>query len=77
MSGVFAGEFFGGARRIAQEILSQRITKNCKEMIKPAVGEEAEVEELVPAQWISDNEERGDEEWNEKWDDEENTRGKW
>lgn len=33
---------------IAQEILSQRITKNCKEMIKPARGEEAEVEELVP-----------------------------
>lgn len=55
---------------IAQEILSQRINNNCKEMLKPVFGEEAEVEYEVPTVPVSDDEGYGD-----AWDEE--TRGKW
>jgi len=66
--------------RIAQEILSGRITKNCRETLKVALDEDPDmdaVEKVPEAEWVSEAEgEQWDEEW--EWDDAEgNSSQKW
>ena len=65
---------------IAQEILGQRILHNCKEVMKPSLGLEAEILEVTRPEDSPGHDEEWDEndEWgeDEAWD-EEHTRGKW